>query len=359
MKYKGNIRYVFASSNTCQGFRTFIPELVQKLQSVFVLKGAPGSGKSTFIRLLGEELADKGYEIEFWISSVDSMNPEGVYIPQLQAAVINGSGIKAIDPSYPGATGFFINLGEHTDIMPDYQDRQQVIDLMDQFNHHHQQAIAYLQDASRVKENVSQACSDYINQKQLQVMARQLLEEMIPEKPSEQHYFASAVTPEGMINYLDEGSSRCRRRYILKGPVGWGASELIGQLAQRAGEKGYGVEFYHCGLDAKSLLMVVIPGLELAIIDAGDIQLSIKPWDIVVDLTGYLADDQKEQIELEQSEEWRNYESLLLAAREELDQARQALKRLKQKKSRSLDHNLLNQKREEVLHLLVSSLAGK
>lgn len=359
MKYKGNIRYVFASSNTCQGFHTFVPELISKLQNVFVLKGGPGTGKATFIRLLGEELADKGYEIEFWISSVDSMNPEGVFIPQLQAAIINGSGIQAIDPEYPGATGYFINLGEYTEVLPTYQEKQQVMELIDQFARHHQQAITHLQEAARVKENVSQANIRNMDQERLQGMAKKLLDDMIPDQPGEQHYFASAVTPEGIINYLDESSSRCSRRYILKGPAGWGASGLIAQLAQKACEKGYGVEYYHSGLDCNSLLMVVIPGLELAIIDADDIQLSIKPWDIVVDFSSYLEQYQKEPMELEYSEEWRTYESLLLAARDQLEQSRQILKRLKQSGSRRLDYPRLNQKREEVLQILLAALAEK
>ena len=47
MSIRGNTRYCFVSSFTSLGFRTFIPDLVDGIKKVFILKGAPGTGKST------------------------------------------------------------------------------------------------------------------------------------------------------------------------------------------------------------------------------------------------------------------------------------------------------------------------
>jgi len=73
---RGKVRYVLTSSHTSQGFHTFIPELLREIPKIYILKGAPGSGKSTFIRLLGESLSEQGYEVEFWISAADPVSPE-------------------------------------------------------------------------------------------------------------------------------------------------------------------------------------------------------------------------------------------------------------------------------------------
>ena len=72
---RGKVRYVLTSSNTSQGFHTFLPELLQGVLKIFVLKGAPGSGKSTFMRLLGESFSEQGYEVELWVSAADPVSP--------------------------------------------------------------------------------------------------------------------------------------------------------------------------------------------------------------------------------------------------------------------------------------------
>ena len=133
---RGKVRYVLTSSNTSHGFRTFLPELLQGVAKVFVLKGAPGTGKSTFIRLLGESFSDQGYEVEFWVSADDPVSPEGVFIPQLKAAVVNGSLSSPIDPSYPGVTRDIIYLGDYWDknILQDYS--QEIINLYEEHEQH-------------------------------------------------------------------------------------------------------------------------------------------------------------------------------------------------------------------------------
>jgi len=115
MNSRGKIRYIFTSSNSGHGFCSFVPELVRNLKMTYFLKGAAGSGKSTFIRMLGESVARQGYEIEFWLSAADALNPEGVYIPRLEVAVVCGNLEKHLDPLYPGATGEIINLDDLQD----------------------------------------------------------------------------------------------------------------------------------------------------------------------------------------------------------------------------------------------------
>ena len=60
---KGKIKYVFTSSHTKNGFYTFIPKLIRRFAQGLYFKGPAGSGKSTFIRLLGETMCEQGYEV--------------------------------------------------------------------------------------------------------------------------------------------------------------------------------------------------------------------------------------------------------------------------------------------------------
>lgn len=355
MNKSGEIRYVLTSSNTKQGFHTFIPDLIQGLRKIYILKGAAGSGKSTFIRLLGESLSEKGYEIEFWISALDPVSPDGVYIPRLGTAVINGSLPQPIDPRYPGATGHIIYLGDYRNGKDLNTKTREIIDLIDRQEEQNAKAFEVLRTASQAREEVKKVARDSLSMANIRKLIEELASELLREQPGERHYFASAVTADGMVNYIDEISYECKRRYILTGPSGSGKSLVITELARMAREKGYFLEYYHCGFDLESIVMVIIRNLQLALIDGGNMDLSIKPWDIVIDMVGYLENYDAEAAAIKCSEAYRNYESLLLEAEVKLENAHATLKELKKIFTPFMDFEQLDRKRQEVLEDIINN----
>lgn len=355
MSKSGEIRYVLTSSNTSQGFYTFIPDLIRGLRKIYILKGAAGSGKSTFIRLLGESLSEKGYEIEFWISALDPVNPDGVYIPRLGAAIINGSLPQPIDPRYPGATGHIIYLGEHRNKKEFNGKTREIIDLIDRQEEQNNQAYEVLRNASQAREQVKMAARTCLNMGHIQQLIEELAAELLREQPGEKHYFASAVTADGIVNYIDEISNECKRRYILKGPPGSGKSLVINELAHLAREKGYFLEYYHCGFDVESIVMVIIRNLQLALIDSGNMELSIKPWDIVIDMAAYLDNYDAKEAAVRSSEACRNYESLLWDAQVKLESAHAILKELKKIYTGFMDFEQLDCHRQEILEEIINN----
>jgi hypothetical protein len=178
-------------------------------------------------------------------------------------------------------------------------------------------------------------------------LIEELASELLREQPGERHYFASAVTADGMVNILMKSAHECKCRYILTGPPGSGKSLVITELARMAREKGYFLEYYHCGLDLESIVMVIIPNLQLALIDGGSMELSIKPWDIVIDMADYLENYDAEAAALQSSEARRNYESLLLEAEVKLENAHAILKELKKVFATFMDFEQLDRKRQE------------
>lgn len=352
---RGKVRYVFTSSNTSQGFRTFLPDLLQNVPRVFVLKGAPGSGKSTFIRLTGDSFSEQGYEVEFWVSAADPVSPEGVLIPQLGAAIINGSLPSPIEPPYPGASGELIYLGDYWDKDAIKAKREQIIELCDRREAHHRKAEEMLKGAGECRKSISKQTAGYLSTDKLQQMAERLASEILETGSGEKHYFASAVTAEGMINYMDEISACCTKRYVFRGPIGSGKSVVLEELAARARIKGYSLECYHCGLEADSLQMVIIRNLQLALIDAGTLELSVKPWDVVIDMEECLEGYSEDTAGLaESSESRRAYESLMLEAQKELALSQRALKDLKKIYAVAMDFDALDERRLQMRNEIIS-----
>ena len=349
MNNRGLIRYVFASSHTSQGFYTFIPELIKGLGRVYILKGAPGTGKSTFIRLVGETMSEQGLEVEFWISALDAITPDGVYLPQLDIAIINGSLPESIDPRYPGVKEQLINLGEYWEPAKIEAHRVEIIDMVDQMEISQQQVYKLLKEAGRVKEEIRQINAQNLNMEKLGLVIQQLAAEILESRPGEKHYFAGALTIDGLVDYIHELSNACQKRYIFQGPAGSGKSMVIGELARQARERGYFLEYYHCGLEVDSLSMVIIRDLQIALIEAGNVEISPKPWDTVVDLGLCMDNSDAGEVKEGSSVNYRIFESLLLEAQQQLEKSSQNNKALKKFYTGAMDFSRLDQIRLRLL----------
>lgn len=347
MNSKGRIKYAFTSSNTGKGFHTFIPELLEGLRYIFILKGAPGSGKSSCIRYIGESISDQGYEVEFWVSAMDPMNPEGVYIPQMEAAVVNGSLPLAIEPKYPGITGLIINFSNYLDKEALKNYGSEIMDLFDSKEEQNKRAIILLGEALQIKEQMIKAVAEYRNSSKIEAMVDRLEERMFKRVPAERHYYSSTFTAEGIVNYLDEISSRCKSRYLFSGPWGSGTSEVISELANRARESGNSVDYYHCGLEPERVDMVIISNLNVAIIDAGEMKISARAGDVVIKMEDYLYEGDWLN-EMQYSPMKREYEARLLEAQAGLENAYKSLKSLKRYYSAAMNFDQIEQTRQEI-----------
>ncbi len=351
---RGTTRYVFASSHTSQGFYTFIPELVNGLGKVYILKGAPGSGKSTFIRLLGEVMSQQGYDVEFWVSALDPVTPDGVYIAHFNAAVINGSLPQPIDPKYPGVREVIINLGEYWDQAIIEQCQRQIIEQVDQADKFDNELCNILKEASRVKEEIRIANASHLNMEKIEQLIKKISLDIMENRPGEKHYFAGVITADGLVDYINELSADCKKRYIFKGPSGSGKSTVICELAREAKKRGYFLEYYHCGLEVEYLVMVVIRNLQLALIEAGHVEVVLKPGDIVVDMTLYLDSYDSGQVAVQSSEAYRRFEALLLQARQELENSHQANREIKKIYASAMNFERLDSKRQEIAEEILS-----
>lgn len=345
---KGKISYVFTSSYTRTGFYTFIPELITGLRQVFILKGPAGSGKSTLIRLLGETMSEQGYEIEFWISAIEPLTPDGLYISQLDTAIINGSLPIPIDPHYPGGMGEIINLGEFIDKASIQTNREKIDKLIGEVKNKGKKTYTLLKQAGIVRQDIKKITARHLNMEKIETMVKNLVGEILADQPREKHYFASALTAEGMVNYIDDISATCLKRYIFKGPAGSAKSTIIRELASVFSDKGFIIKYYHSGFDPESLDMIIICNLEIALIDSGNIQLSVRPWDVVIDMTTVLEDYEAEKASILKSESYRNFETLILEVQAELNSIRNDLKSLKKVYSGFTDFEKLDEKRREL-----------
>lgn len=101
----------FASANSKNGFVGFFDEVFGECSYRYILKGGPGTGKSSLMRRLGEKAEEAGHKTEYILCSSDPDSLDGVIISDLGIAMMDGTAPHVCDVSTPGIDSEIVNLG--------------------------------------------------------------------------------------------------------------------------------------------------------------------------------------------------------------------------------------------------------
>jgi ABC-type ATPase with predicted acetyltransferase domain len=207
----------------------------------------------------------------------------------------------------------------------------------------------YLQEAIQIRQQTRERKSARLNTDKVEQLIDALSAEILEQQPRQKHYFAGILSAEGMIHYIDELSAGCRKRYLIKGPSGSGKSSVISKLAQRAQAQGYDLEYYHCGLEPGAIEMLIIRNLQVALIEAGEQEISLQARDCVVDMTICVDDGATEEIRLQSNDSVRRSETLLLQAQQEMEALINGTRSMKKIYASVMDFQRLDAKVREIV----------
>ncbi|MCL6581821.1 MAG: PRK06851 family protein [Firmicutes bacterium] len=297
-KAAGRVRMVFPGGNTAYGFWSFYDHIAPPdANKIFVIKGGPGVGKSTFMRRVADTMRGAGYDVELHCCSSDNGSLDGVYIPALDVALIDGTAPHVVDPKNPGAVDEIIHLGDYWDEVAMRRHREDILALNREVARLFRRAYAYLAAALIFLKEVESYYQDTgaLDRAGLNRVAADLIHgilgsgEPLPRAPRERHLFATAITPEGPVNHLETVVGHLDRRYVLTGDDGTEKTTVIRRVLDAAVMRGYDVEVFHCALDPHNVDHVVIPALGVAVINEVEPHFyQPKDGDRVVDTMQYV-----------------------------------------------------------------------
>ena len=107
--------YYFAAMNTAEGFRGYFKDIFGELDTLYIIKGGPGTGKSRFMRELGEAAEKSGTETEYFLCSSDPSSLDGVIFTDKdgkRTGVIDGTSPHAYEPTVAGIKEHILNFGD-------------------------------------------------------------------------------------------------------------------------------------------------------------------------------------------------------------------------------------------------------
>lgn len=118
---KTKIHNYFAAANSFDGFKSYFDKVFDpaKYKRIYILKGGPGTGKSSLMKKVMHELACDVDYVEAIHCSSDPNSLDGLILQNGDAkiAIIDGTAPHQIDPELPGCVDVIINLGDFWDEM--------------------------------------------------------------------------------------------------------------------------------------------------------------------------------------------------------------------------------------------------
>jgi nucleoside-triphosphatase THEP1 len=262
----------YAGGNTAQGFYSLYESSLQDVNKLFILKGGPGTGKSTLMKRIGAAFHEKGYDIEYLHCSSDNSSIDGVKIPALKAGIVDGTAPHIIEPKAPGAIEEYVNLGEAWDAEKLAAEKEKILALNKKISESFAKAYELFAEALKIHDEWEKIYIENMDFAKANEFALQLIDKLIGDKvgsgkPIVRRRFLGAATPNGAVDFI-ENLTEDTKRYFIKGRPGSGKSTLLKKLVAHAESKGFAVEVYHCGFDPNSLDMVIIRELGFSIFDS-------------------------------------------------------------------------------------------
>lgn len=362
------IRNYYADVFSSQGYFSLFDEALKGLSHIYVLKGAPGTGKSTLMRKIGVVLMEEGFSLEYYHSPTDNQSVTGLLLPELSIGMIAGSAALQVDFEQLSANVKIVDLEKYLDVDQASVIKEKVIKYEKEKETMLQEVYQSFKAAKKVhlqKEEIYLSRMDFAKADEV---TEKLIKDIFSDSPSEggegqeKRIFFGAATPKGVINFIDNLTADASKRYIIKGRPGSGKSTMMKKIVAKGKELGYSIDIFPCGFDPDSLDMVWIDELKVAVLD-GTAPHEIEPFrseDSVVDMFEQCIDP---DVETEYEEELKQldlkYKSLMTEATNYLSEASRLEKVIASHYSEAMDFQKVKEEREKVLGRILHRASSK
>ena len=202
-----------------QGFASHYDSLLREHLQLNIIKGGSGCGKSTFMRRIGRAAQERGLDVSYILCSSDPDSLDGVVIPALETAFVDGTAPHVLEPSLCGGSMNYVNFGAFYDraAMRQSEDEIRAAQALNAAQYPH--VTACLSAADKLLDSVRAVTSACAYTEQTTSLAECLALSVLRstgESPRTAKRFLSAVTPKGLRFCTQTPAALCARVYVLR-----------------------------------------------------------------------------------------------------------------------------------------------
>lgn len=254
----------FPGNNTPSGFYSLFDEILNNYETKFIIKGGPGTGKSTFMKKIASEL-QPFYKLEGFYCASDTNSLDAVGFLEPKAVIIDGTNPHTLDPSTPGAGEYLIDLGRflnHRKLKPQ---REKILEIQTLVKTCYQISYSYLKQAKQALLRELQLYPLLDCHHKLKELKNTLIEFLFPApfnyKPAvKKSFFTRAYSPEGTISLLDSLINESTKLISLEGNLST-SDRLLKLINNYSLSHGLTTEIYPHPLEPGLIESLRIPDL--------------------------------------------------------------------------------------------------
>lgn len=265
-----NIQY-FLGGNTPAGFYSLYHQLSDptRMRALYIIKGGPGSGKSTLMRRVERHAQAAGLETEQVLCSGDPDSLDALILPQLSAALVDGTAPHVVEPKCPGVVERYIDLSGFYDRSGLQPLKQDILTATAEYQSHYKRVYRCLGAAGELRRDMNELLDGEQVQQRLAkraagIISRELKQPCRGEGRASQR-FISAVTHKGAFTLWDTVSAQADRVYELADNHGL-AHHLLNPILTAALAAGHNAVACPDPMAPDRLAHLIFPRLSLAFV---------------------------------------------------------------------------------------------
>ena len=246
---RDNATVLFAAANSGRGFASFYDDIFghREIERRYLIKGGPGTGKSTFMKRVAEQARAEGFSVEYYRCSSDPDSLDAV-VMEGRVAVMDATSPHSVDTTLPGARDEIVDLGQFWNSQGLSLRRAEIEELSGKKGECYRAAYRFLSAAMSVETRSRELMSKYVNLAKMRRAAARLTERL----PDGEGYelltgVRDSVGMKGRV-CLDTYEKIAKRLYAVDDTYGLG-SLFLSMIISCAAAKGNRIRVSYYPLD--------------------------------------------------------------------------------------------------------------
>ena len=288
----------FLGANTPEGFYSAFDSLTddKMIDQVFIIKGGPGCGKSTFMKKLADKLILEGSDTEYIYCSSDTDSLDAMICPAAKTVVCDGTAPHVTEPKYPAAFETYLNFADFWDASMVKKNLKEIVALNSGIKQSYRRAYGFIRSASIVSDEMFSTVLPFCNIDKIKKRTKGIIAREIPHKNSFEGQmkkrFLSAVGKDNIFFLSDTISRNFERVYRISDTYGL-SHFMLSPIAKAAFDSGYTAYVCSCPFKPGNKIdHVLIPALSLAFITTNEYLTYPDDSDRHIRLDAYLDHDE-------------------------------------------------------------------
>ena len=272
-------RHMFAGASSPIGFVDFFDDIMplQHARKRYYLKGSSGSGKSTFMKKVAKKLDEMGFDVDLFHCANDSESLDALAVTEQGFCIIDATAPHSRDPQIPAAVDEIIDFAQF--IVQDKINlhKDEIMNLMNCKKIINEKAADYFAAIGKIYQAERATKQAAVNKKALRKLTNFWFDYLTAHSKQnslgeDRKFFLSAVTPDGLISYVDDFFDAFGYRvFRLFSEEEVGASIFLESIKSKANSIGLSTESCYNPFAPRQIEHLSLPQIKTAFVTADGI----------------------------------------------------------------------------------------